>query len=51
MLIVLNIFNGIGLNVIYPIAIEAFVEKLYPIKSLIVATWVFGFANVLNPLY
>ncbi|CAD8194433.1 unnamed protein product [Paramecium pentaurelia] len=47
-LILLNIFNGIGLNVIYPLAIEAFVEKLYPIKSLIVATWVFGFANLLG---
>ncbi|CAD8114029.1 unnamed protein product [Paramecium sonneborni] len=47
-LILLNIFNGIGLNVIYPVAIEAFVEKLYPMKSLIVATWVFGLANLLG---
>ncbi|CAD8095874.1 unnamed protein product [Paramecium primaurelia] len=48
LLIILNIFNGIGLNVIYPIAIEAFVEKLYPLKSLIVSTWILGIANVLG---
>lgn len=39
--------SGIGLNVIYPLAIEAFVEKLYPLKSLIVSTWVLGVANVI----
>ncbi|CAD8118022.1 unnamed protein product [Paramecium sonneborni] len=47
-LIILNIMNGIGLNVIYPIAIEAFVEKLYPLKSLIVSTWILGIANILG---
>lgn len=48
------IFNaciGIGLNSLYPLAIEAYVEKLYPIRSMLLSTFLISLANVIIILY
>ncbi|KAM3140866.1 hypothetical protein pb186bvf_007093 [Paramecium bursaria] len=47
-LLIFNFFIGVGLNTLYPLAMCAFCEKLYPLNSLWLVTIILILANLLG---
>ncbi|CAK78897.1 unnamed protein product (macronuclear) [Paramecium tetraurelia] len=48
MLLFVNFAMGVGLNSFYPIAIQAYVEKLYPATELVLVTGLLCLANMVG---